>query len=229
MSTIRLQYLFDPLCGWCYASAPALAGLSAAFPALLELHPSGLFSGAGARPLTPEFGDYAWSNDQRIAAKTGQVFSDAYRQNVLHGSGVRFDSEMMSRALTATLPIATTLEARLLHQLQTARYVDGKDTTDPDVVARIMASCLQEHGHQASATDLALQLTADAGLALRTAARIAAAQALMAQLGVRGVPQLVVRSGDTVVPVSSGALYHGPDVLIAELRRVLGRDLADIA
>ena len=51
----------------------------------------------------------------------------------------------------------------------------------------------------------------------------------MAQLGVRGVPQLVVRSGDTVVPVSSGALYHGPDVLIAELRRVLGRDLADIA
>ena len=121
MSTIRLQYLFDPLCGWCYASAPALAGLSATFPSLLELHPSGLFSGAGARPLTPEFGDYAWSNDQRIAAMNGQVFSNAYRQNVLHGNGVRFDSEMMSRALTAIAEVAASLEARLLHQLQTAQ------------------------------------------------------------------------------------------------------------
>lgn len=229
MSTIRLQYLFDPLCGWCYASAPALAGLSATFPSLLELHPSGLFSGAGARPLTPEFGDYAWSNDQRIAGMTGQVFSDAYHENVLHGSGVRFDSEMMSRALTAMQAVAASLEARLLHQLQTARYVDGKDTADVGVVAQIMAACLQQHGRQSSATDLALQLTADTGLAHRTVARIETAQALMAKLGVRGVPQLIVRVGDAVVPISSGALYHGPDLLIAELRRLLGKDLAEVA
>lgn len=26
MNPFRLQYFFDPLCGWCYASAPALAG-----------------------------------------------------------------------------------------------------------------------------------------------------------------------------------------------------------
>lgn len=45
----------------------------------------------------------------------------------------------------------------------------------------------------------------------------------------RGVPQLIVRVGDAVVPISSGALYHGPDVLIAELHRLLGNDLAGIA
>lgn len=42
--TLRLQYLFDPLCGWCYASAPALTGIAAAYPDLLELMPSELFS-----------------------------------------------------------------------------------------------------------------------------------------------------------------------------------------
>lgn len=45
----------------------------------------------------------------------------------------------------------------------------------------------------------------------------------------RGVPQLIVRVGDAVVSISSGALYHGPDVLIAELHRLLGNDLAGIA
>ncbi len=229
MSTIRLQYLFDPLCGWCYASAPALAGLSATFPSLLELHLSGLFSGAGSRALTSEFGDYAWSNDQRIAAMTGQVFSEAYRKNVLQASGVRFDSEILSRALTAIAAIDSRLEAGLLHRLQSARYVGGKDTADAGVVARTMAACLQEHGHQADATELALQLATDTGLAQRTAARIHTAQALMAQLGVRGVPQLIVRVNDAVVPISSSALHHGPDLLIAELRRLFGKGLAEVA
>lgn len=43
MQIARLQYLFDPLCGRCYASAPTLGGLTEAFPDTLELLPSGLF------------------------------------------------------------------------------------------------------------------------------------------------------------------------------------------
>lgn len=45
----KLQYLFDPLCGWCYASAPALSYLAQHHADQLELMPSGLFSDEGAR------------------------------------------------------------------------------------------------------------------------------------------------------------------------------------
>lgn len=41
--TIELQYFFDPFCGWCYASAPALEGLAAKYPGQLSMMPSGLF------------------------------------------------------------------------------------------------------------------------------------------------------------------------------------------
>ena len=28
MTSLTFRYLFDPLCGWCYGSAPALAALA---------------------------------------------------------------------------------------------------------------------------------------------------------------------------------------------------------
>lgn len=229
MSTIRLQYLFDPLCGWCYASAPALAGLARNYPALLELHPSGLFAGPGARDLTAEFANYAWANDQRIAAMTGQVFSAAYHRQVLEHGGRRFDSGAMNRALTAVHAIDRTLEAGLLHCLQQARYVDGADTAAAETVAILTADYLRAHGHgdaaAAHAPALTHALTDDAMLAQQTQARIAASQGLMAQLGIEGVPQLLVRVDDSVLPLRSGALYGGADQLVAELRRVLGEQL----
>jgi hypothetical protein len=45
----KIQYFFDPLCGWCYASAPALGYLAQHYAEKLELMPSGLFSDEGAR------------------------------------------------------------------------------------------------------------------------------------------------------------------------------------
>lgn len=221
MPAIRLQYLFDPLCGWCYASAPALSALAREFPQWLEMRPSGLFAGAGARELTPEWGDYAWANDQRIAAMTGQVFSQAYRQQVLLGGTARFDSGPMNRVLTAVQAIAPALEPGLLHRLQAARYVDGLDTGADIVVAQITAAHLQENGHAANADDLASQLQSDAALAQQTRHRLEENQSLMNQLGIRGVPQLLVRVDEAILPLNNGALYQGPEQLVAELRRLL--------
>ncbi|WP_353611301.1 hypothetical protein [Paracidovorax avenae] len=70
--TKTLHYLFDPLCGWCYGAGGTVAELAALPGVALRLLPSGLFSGEGARPMSADFADYAWSNDQRIERLTGQ-------------------------------------------------------------------------------------------------------------------------------------------------------------
>ena len=49
--TVTVTYLFDPLCGWCYAAAPVLARLQATPGVQVVLAPTGLFAGAGARPM----------------------------------------------------------------------------------------------------------------------------------------------------------------------------------
>lgn len=220
--TTRLLYLFDPLCGWCYASAPALAALAHAFPEQLEMWPSGLFAGEGARDLTPEWGEYAWGNDQRIAAMTGQVFSEAYRINVLQGSGVRFDSTVQNRALTWARDLAPALESQLLHRLQTARYVDGLDTALAGVVGGIAATVASAAGHQVDVQQLIGDLESDAALIRKTGGRLQATQALMRDAGIRGVPQLLVRRDDEVQAVSSTALYQGSGTLVSTIRQLLG-------
>ncbi|TIU69189.1 MAG: DsbA family protein, partial [Mesorhizobium sp.] len=91
MSNATLTYLFDPLCGWCYGATPMLDRLEKS-GVVLELLPTGLFSGAGARPLDAGFAAHAWANDQRIERLSGQVFSQAYVDNVLNVRGTLLDS-----------------------------------------------------------------------------------------------------------------------------------------
>lgn len=222
---VRLQYVFDPLCGWCYASAPALAGIAAAYPDLLELMPSGLFSIDGGRDMTPAWAHHAWTNDQRIAAMTGQVFSEAYHRQVLLGGGVRFDSTMLNRVLTAVRDVDATLEPRLLHDLQVARYVEGRDTSRADEVAAIGAAFAARSGLAWEVPALAERLRADAELRRRTDARIQEAPALMRRLGLRGVPQLLARMGEDVTVFGGASLYHGPSHLLAEIRNRVGAAL----
>ncbi|CAN5144599.1 hypothetical protein BH10PSE8_BH10PSE8_09500 [soil metagenome] len=71
----RLTYLFDPLCGWCYGASPLIEGLVARQDLDIEFVATGLFACAGARPMDDGFAAFAWSNDQRIARLSGQVFS----------------------------------------------------------------------------------------------------------------------------------------------------------
>ncbi len=219
---LRLQYLFDPLCGWCYASAPALAGIAAAYPDLLDLMPSGLFSSGGGRDMTPAWARHAWTHDQRIAAMTGQIFSETYRRQVLSGSGVRFDSTMLNRVLTAAREADPALEPGLLHDLQVARYVEGRDTSRAEEVAAIGTAFAARSGLVWETAALAERLRTDAALRLQTDTRIQESQALMRRLGIQGVPQLLARMGEDVTIFGGTSLYHGPSHLLAELRNRLG-------
>src|SRR5579859_8028319 len=96
-----LHYLFDPLCGWCYGAMPAVSDLIQTTDIAVELLPSGLFSGGGARPMDDDFAAYAWFNDQRIARLTGQRFTEQYHRRVLGDPQRLFDSGPATVALTA--------------------------------------------------------------------------------------------------------------------------------
>ena len=218
---LKLQYFFDPLCGWCYASAPALDALVKQFPTALELMPTGLFSGAGARPMSEEWAAHAWRNDQRIAQMTGQHFSQAYHDQVLNGVGVRFDSGYANRALTAMRQIDPSLESRLLHALQLARYVDGRDTAKPDVVADVAAAVAAMAELSFDKGLFADRLTGDATLEQATVQRTANSQALMHRRGVSGVPLLWVSTGAIERALHGSLLYQGGGTLITAINGLL--------
>ena len=211
MPAISVTYLFDPLCGWCYAAAPALQTLQGREDVQLLLAPTGLFAGGGSRPMDAQFAAYAWANDQRIQQLTGQPFSQAYRDNILGAASGRFDSGPATLALTAVAQTAPEQELHALHALQHARYVDGRDTADTAVLVDVLRA-------QGLADAAALTLATDATLRHHVDERVARAQATLRTVGARGVPQLVVAGQGGALRLVGGDALLGPrEALLAQI------------
>lgn len=217
--SIVIRYLFDPLCGWCYGAEPGVSVLAEAPNVEIELLPTGLFSDEGARPMNSDFAAYAWSNDQRISQLTGQIFSDRYKQAVLGNLQRRFDSGPATLALAAVFLTDPHRELTALKAIQHARYIDGNDVTDIEVLAALL-------------TDLNLESAAavlrqnNSELQQANSARIVAAQQLMHDFGVGGVPNFIgMKEGDDVTKVKeklldSRSIYTKPQSLLDELRAI---------
>ncbi len=209
--TRTVTYLFDPLCGWCYGASPAIASLSNVEDLVLEMVPTGLFSGTGARPLDEGFAAYAWANDQRIHALTGQIFSERYRIGVLGDRRQRLDSGPATLALTAVALTAPDREFAALAAIQSARYADGHDITAAATLAGILAGL---------GLDTAAALVAEGSeeLTVADAARVERGRQLMAAYRANGVPTLLFDDGSHRRRLDSEILFSKPGRLAALLR-----------
>ncbi|MES2941605.1 MAG: DsbA family protein [Pseudomonadota bacterium] len=206
----KVTYLFDPLCGWCYGASPMIQKLGQQTGIDLELAPTGLFSGAGARAMNADFAQYAWSNDQRIQKLTGQVFSENYRTQLLDKPGSRFDSGPGTLALTAVFLTEPQREAEVLKVLQEARYIHALDSGQLPLVEKL----LRDLGLTA-ATEL---LSAGgAELLAANAARMRKAQGLMQSFGAQGVPTLVITDENGSRLLRGDALYGRFETLLSHI------------
>lgn len=207
-----LHYLFDPFCGWCYGLSPAMSRVVEGMSGIrLRLHPTGLFSALGSRPMDDDFAAYAWANDQRIEAMTGQRFSAQYREHVLGDRAGRFDSGPATLALTAVALTAPARQLEVLHGFQQARYVDGSDLTSQATLIALLTSWnLEEAASRLSSTD--------ADLIAENRSRTHVAQALLQASNASGVPTLLVESGGTRRVVAHQEAYAKPHALLASLQ-----------
>jgi putative protein-disulfide isomerase len=187
------DFLFDPLCGWCYGAAPAVAALRKAFPVGFALHPIGLFHGEGAGRMEARMVGYIRQADGRIREMTGQVFSDAYYDKIVQ-PGAPLDSAPATHAVLRAEAGAPGHGLDLLEALQHARFVEARDITDPTVIAA------------AGGTTPAAANDADMN------ARIDDSRRLLARYDMDGVPGLVMRGigdweGQLLQPIPNHLLY----------------------
>jgi putative protein-disulfide isomerase len=206
----RITVLYDPLCGWCYGATPAFRRLVGIAGVHMELVPTGLFSGDGARPMDAGFAEYAWANDQRIEQLTKQRFSNRYRADVLGAQGTKLDSGPATMALTAAAITGPGRELGALEAIQAARYIDGRDVTALGVLVDILRSLGLE--------DAAVRLSgADAELVAAVESRTAEARGVLRAVGGRGVPTVVAWESSSKRLVPSERLYGPFDDLLRQL------------
>ena len=128
-----LHYIFDPLCGWCYAAAPLIAAARRVPGLEIALHGGGMMNG---RAITPEWRDYVIPHDQRIAQLTGQPFGADYFDVLLRDTSAVMDSAPPTTAILASEELAGR-GLDMLQRLQRAHYVEGRRIADTSVLAQL--------------------------------------------------------------------------------------------
>ncbi|MFK8082818.1 MAG: DsbA family protein [Granulosicoccus sp.] len=208
--TVTLQYLFDPLCGWCYGASASIGALDQ-HPAI-ELQPmaTGLFAGSGARPMK-SFAADAWAMDQHIGALSGQPFSENYRTKVLGSEDSLLDSTVATRAVAAVSASAPDRVIEALTAIQSARYFGGKDVTSNIVVAGLLTDL--------DLTDASARLlAADDSLLQLVNTQTKASRELMGAYTLQGVPSLIATVNGEQSILDASALYPKTDDILSALK-----------
>ena len=132
MTATRLHYIYDPLCGWCYAVAPLVK--AAREVASIELHGGGMMTGDRRQKITPAWRDYVSPHDRQIAQVTGQQFGQAYLNGLLTDDSAWLDSEPPTAAVMAAEQIQGA-GLDMLARLYEAHYVEGRRIADVAVLS----------------------------------------------------------------------------------------------
>ena len=99
MSSATLHYIYDPLCGWCYAAAPLVEAASQLVP--IQFHGGGMMTGTRRQKITPAWRDYVRPQDRQIGRATGQHFGEAYLDGLLEDQSAVLDSGPPTAAILA--------------------------------------------------------------------------------------------------------------------------------
>jgi putative protein-disulfide isomerase len=209
MSTI-LHYIYDPLCGWCYAAESLIEAAASVGNLPVVLHGGGLF--AGTR-LPAAQRAYIRDADQRIGQLSGQSFGAAYLDGLLDDPATVYDSRPPIAALLAAQSLQPDSGLPMLKAIQHAHYRAGRRVVEPSVLAELAVSI----GLERSAFNNAYADFAGAKLERH----IEQTRELMEPTGVQGFPSFVLQSGDRFAVLPHQQHYGKPQAFAALLSRQL--------
>jgi len=192
---MNLIYVGDPMCSWCYGFAAPLDQLLAdpqdAAPLQLALVMGGLRPFT-TEPITAERANELAGHWHHVAQASGQPFTPA-PDTAMHQPGFVYDTEPASRATVTVRSLWPKLVWRYFKAVQHAFYAEGRNVTEPGVLADIAEALGIPRADFAKA--FASQAMRDATLADFQHSQ---------SWGVRGFPTLVAEHGDHLHLVGSG-------------------------
>ncbi|WP_417839999.1 hypothetical protein [Tritonibacter scottomollicae] len=206
MQDRKFIVIYDTYCGWCYGAAPIFDALVASGAEVEPLHRH-LFQGARAYRMNAGKGDAVMVADARIAALTGQTFSQAYIDNIVKSETEVLASNLTAQAAALVHDQGAAKEFAVRHRLETARYVDGTSAADRDAVIDALIA-------EGVAPELA-QTIGTPELAERAKATAQRAAILMDVVGSQGVPTILEVQGDSLSVVNHSAYYSKPAAIAA--------------
>ena len=208
MTSSILHYVYDPLCGWCYAAEPLVEAAAEAGVSIV-LHGGGLWDPGVHAPEAKRRS--MRETDARIARLTGQPFGEAYLEGLL----VHPASVWWSRPTIAAVLAAESLEARcgpaMIAAVQRAHYLDGRRVVEDAVLVEAAGAI----GIDPARFTQALQ-------AVPVDDHIQATRRLMQGYGLQGFPSFLLERDGRVARLPHEACYGRPADFVAAIQTAAG-------
>ncbi len=213
-SAMKLVYVGDPMCSWCYGFGKELTALLQQHPELpLQIIVGGVR--AGATDVLDDSGkQFRLGHWARVEENSGLPFN---RTAFMALKNFVYDTEPVCRAVVTARKLVPQADLlAVFRALQQGFYVDGRDTTDGRVLADIASGALNAAGHAMNA-DLFHAAWETPEVIAETHAEFSRARAI----GVRSFPALLLDTGEEFIQVSPGYARHSQ--LEQQLSRALAR------
>jgi putative protein-disulfide isomerase len=144
---LKLIYVGDPMCSWCWGFAPEIEELADEHP--VEVIVGGLRPGPSAQPLGDRMAEFLREHWVQIAERTGQPFDTEFLER---RDDWLYDTEPAAIAVVTMREMNDAATLEYFTTVQKAFYGDGQDVTDFDVLADLAA------GHSVDRTEFRTRL-----------------------------------------------------------------------
>ncbi|MEM1124284.1 MAG: DsbA family protein [Bacteroidota bacterium] len=211
MKKLKLIYVFDAHCSWCFAFSKVVLAIQEKYADTFdfEVLSGGMVVGDRTGPIKNAAPPNLLEIYGRIESMTGTKFSEAYLAKAEKGDSL-VNSEIPAAALATFKKYRPEKAMTFAHDLQEKLFVDAMDVDDSE----LYHSLANEFGIDAAAFYQEMQ-TSDAKEAARYEFSLAK------QLQVTGYPQLLVQTGDThFYLIARGYIDSG--TLEERLQKVMG-------
>ncbi|KAA1002448.1 DsbA family protein [Paraburkholderia panacisoli] len=194
---MKLIFVGDPMCSWCYGFHKEMTTIVEAMPDLeVQVVLGGLAAGS-TKVLDDAGKQFRLTHWARVEQLSGAQFN---REALLARKNFVYDTEPVCRAVvTARLLEPSADLLKVFGAFQRAFYMDGADTTDGEVLAEIGASALQAAGFEVNAKAFLAVWASDEAIQATHADF-----ALTRELRVSGFPSLFVELDGKIGQLSSG-------------------------
>jgi putative protein-disulfide isomerase len=209
---MKLIFVADPMCSWCYGFGKELSLLQERHPAVpIEIRAGGVRAG-DTEVMSDEMKDFRLTHWSRVESMSGLPFN---REAFKALSGFVYDTEPACRAIVATRKLAPGInQLGVFRAIQRAFYADGKDTTNGSVLSEVAAAAISEQGVAISTSEFFAEWSNP-----HTVRETAADFQLVRAWGVNSFPALLLERDGKLQSVTRG--YATFDELEALLAPVL--------
>ncbi len=210
---MKLIYVADPMCSWCYGFSKEVARLTVMYPSIpVEIVLGGL--SAGSTKLLDDAGKrFRLGHWERVEAVSGLPFN---REALMARKGFIYDSEPASRAFVTAVKLNTGANAlKIFRAIQKSFYVDGIDVTNSNALVKVLAEAFELEGYAVD-TDLILSVFNSEEIKLETQNHFKTAKNIF---NVSSFPVLLLEISGEIKIVTSG--YVHADMLHQTLNQFL--------